>query len=317
MPYAHGPSVKKLSKMATLLLSRNYILMLTRTVEHLRRLLAEAYSPLPPGLAALAAAKHPRGAAGGLGVPGPAGLGLGAAGVGVGVPPPPSAVSLGGSGVMGARGLQPSVGHLPPLHLTPAGSLSHATPGLTPVAGGLHPGTPTTLSTEALLRMAPKLPPLGLDLNNPELAQALQIQTPRAPFDLLKSSLAHPAHYLPQFHDSGPAAKVARLSPERYPHDPSARVAARSTPTPTPPGDKDPKGLSPPSRGGRGQEAGSVVRRPIPTLPTPRDVPHGGTTPTARHSRSPPAPHSHTHPTHPALHGSRVPYSCCVSTVYS
>ena len=63
MPYAHGPSVKKLSKMATLLLGRNYILMLTRTVEHLRRLLAEAYSP-PAAIAALAAAKHPRSAVG-------------------------------------------------------------------------------------------------------------------------------------------------------------------------------------------------------------------------------------------------------------
>ena len=28
MPYAHGPSVRKLSKIATLLLARNYILML-------------------------------------------------------------------------------------------------------------------------------------------------------------------------------------------------------------------------------------------------------------------------------------------------
>lgn len=30
MPYAHGPSVRKLSKIATLLLARNYILMLTQ-----------------------------------------------------------------------------------------------------------------------------------------------------------------------------------------------------------------------------------------------------------------------------------------------
>ncbi|ELU17580.1 hypothetical protein CAPTEDRAFT_41307, partial [Capitella teleta] len=29
MPYAHGPSVRKLSKIATLLLARNYILMLS------------------------------------------------------------------------------------------------------------------------------------------------------------------------------------------------------------------------------------------------------------------------------------------------
>ena len=38
MPYAHGPSVKKLSKMATLLLARNYIVLLTRSVEEMRRL---------------------------------------------------------------------------------------------------------------------------------------------------------------------------------------------------------------------------------------------------------------------------------------
>ena len=53
MPYAHGPSVKKLSKMSTLLLARNYIVLLTRSLEEMRRLLADAYSrgspPLIPG----------------------------------------------------------------------------------------------------------------------------------------------------------------------------------------------------------------------------------------------------------------------------
>ena len=43
MPYAHGPSVKKLSKMATLPLARNYIVMLTRSVSELRLLLADAH----------------------------------------------------------------------------------------------------------------------------------------------------------------------------------------------------------------------------------------------------------------------------------
>nr|KAG5691726.1 hypothetical protein BaRGS_010229 [Batillaria attramentaria] len=41
MPYSHGPSVKKLSKMSTLLLARNYIVMLTRTMDEMRRLLQE------------------------------------------------------------------------------------------------------------------------------------------------------------------------------------------------------------------------------------------------------------------------------------
>eukprot|EP00062_Callorhinchus_milii_P020708 gi/632976675/ref/XP_007904927.1/ PREDICTED: oligodendrocyte transcription factor 2 [Callorhinchus milii] len=39
MPYAHGPSVRKLSKIATLLLARNYILMLTNSLEEMKRLL--------------------------------------------------------------------------------------------------------------------------------------------------------------------------------------------------------------------------------------------------------------------------------------
>ena len=47
MPYAHGPSVKKLSKMATLLLARNYIILLTRSVEEMKKMLSEVYrSPL-------------------------------------------------------------------------------------------------------------------------------------------------------------------------------------------------------------------------------------------------------------------------------
>ena len=44
MPYAHGPSVKKLSKMATMLLARNYIVVLRRTHDELRRMLCEVQS---------------------------------------------------------------------------------------------------------------------------------------------------------------------------------------------------------------------------------------------------------------------------------
>lgn len=43
MPYAHGPSVKKLSKMATLLLARNYIILMTRSLEEMRRLVGDMY----------------------------------------------------------------------------------------------------------------------------------------------------------------------------------------------------------------------------------------------------------------------------------
>uniref|UniRef100_UPI00358F209C oligodendrocyte transcription factor 2-like n=1 Tax=Myxine glutinosa TaxID=7769 RepID=UPI00358F209C len=43
MPYAHGPSVRKLSKIATLLLARNYILMLSSSLEDMKRLVGEMY----------------------------------------------------------------------------------------------------------------------------------------------------------------------------------------------------------------------------------------------------------------------------------
>jgi len=43
MPYAHGPSVRKLSKIATLLLAKNYILMLNRSLEEMRKLLPPEY----------------------------------------------------------------------------------------------------------------------------------------------------------------------------------------------------------------------------------------------------------------------------------
>ncbi|XP_048345763.1 oligodendrocyte transcription factor 3 [Sphaerodactylus townsendi] len=43
MPYAHGPSVRKLSKIATLLLARNYILMLTSSLEEMKRLVGDIY----------------------------------------------------------------------------------------------------------------------------------------------------------------------------------------------------------------------------------------------------------------------------------
>ena len=181
MPYAHGPSVKKLSKMATLLLGRNYILMLTRTVEHLRRLLAEAYSP-PAAIAALAAAKHPRSA------------------VGPQLPHP-------------AHTPVPPVGHLPPVHLASGIPGVPTTP--TAAAGlGLH----GTLGADSLLRLAPRLP-LGLEmsgLGSPDLPNTMAPHPTRAPFELLKN-VTHPAHLLPpqyhHHHHEAPASKIPRLSP--------------------------------------------------------------------------------------------------------
>ena len=50
MPYAHGPSVRKLSKIATLLLAKNYILMLQNSVDEMKKLLASVQSNASPTL---------------------------------------------------------------------------------------------------------------------------------------------------------------------------------------------------------------------------------------------------------------------------
>ncbi|XP_030575314.1 oligodendrocyte transcription factor 4 [Archocentrus centrarchus] len=57
MPYAHGPSVRKLSKISTLLLARNYILMLSSSLEEMKKLVGDVYG----GSAAVQsrAAPHP------------------------------------------------------------------------------------------------------------------------------------------------------------------------------------------------------------------------------------------------------------------
>ncbi|KAL3882156.1 hypothetical protein ACJMK2_028571 [Sinanodonta woodiana] len=41
MPYSNGPSVKKMSKMSTLLLARNYIVMLNKSIEEMRRIIQD------------------------------------------------------------------------------------------------------------------------------------------------------------------------------------------------------------------------------------------------------------------------------------
>ncbi len=57
IPYAHSPSVRKLSKIATLLLAKNYILMQAQALEEMRRLVAYVSqgqtinSPIPTALA--------------------------------------------------------------------------------------------------------------------------------------------------------------------------------------------------------------------------------------------------------------------------
>ncbi|XP_053569126.1 class E basic helix-loop-helix protein 22 [Bombina bombina] len=66
IPYAHSPSVRKLSKIATLLLAKNYILMQAQALEEMRRLVAylnqgQAISAasIPSTAAAAAVALHP------------------------------------------------------------------------------------------------------------------------------------------------------------------------------------------------------------------------------------------------------------------
>ena len=63
IPYAHSPSVRKLSKIATLLLAKNYIHMQANALDELRRLVAylsqAAGIPIPnPALMAAAASHH-------------------------------------------------------------------------------------------------------------------------------------------------------------------------------------------------------------------------------------------------------------------
>uniref|UniRef100_G3TUL0 Class E basic helix-loop-helix protein 22 n=1 Tax=Loxodonta africana TaxID=9785 RepID=G3TUL0_LOXAF len=68
IPYAHSPSVRMLSKIATLLLAKNYILMQAQALEEMRRLVAylnqgqaisAASLPSSAAAAAAAAALHP------------------------------------------------------------------------------------------------------------------------------------------------------------------------------------------------------------------------------------------------------------------
>ncbi|TSK98475.1 Mitochondrial fission regulator 1 [Bagarius yarrelli] len=62
IPYAHSPSVRKLSKIATLLLAKNYILMQAQALEEMRRLVAYLNQGQPVSLApSLSAYEQPPG----------------------------------------------------------------------------------------------------------------------------------------------------------------------------------------------------------------------------------------------------------------
>lgn len=86
IPYAHSPSVRKLSKIATLLLAKNFILMQTNALEEMRRLLACLnHHPAP---AVVTAGQRP--VEGSLGA---AGVGAGSCGVGGAMPLTPFALT--------------------------------------------------------------------------------------------------------------------------------------------------------------------------------------------------------------------------------
>lgn len=52
MPYANGPSVRKLSKISTLLLAKNYILMLNKSLDEMKKLVSDVYKNQPASTAA-------------------------------------------------------------------------------------------------------------------------------------------------------------------------------------------------------------------------------------------------------------------------
>ncbi|KAM4701756.1 oligodendrocyte transcription factor 2 [Discoglossus pictus] len=137
MPYAHGPSVRKLSKIATLLLARNYILMLTNSLEEMKRLVSEIYGGHhhhAAAAAAAAAAYHPS-ACGGMSHGGPL------AGHPVPHPAhhpllPPTAASL--TSLSSVRGGPPPPPPPPPAPSHPAshGLLKSPSPGSGALSGG-------------------------------------------------------------------------------------------------------------------------------------------------------------------------------------
>ncbi|XP_063298836.1 oligodendrocyte transcription factor 2 [Pelobates fuscus] len=140
MPYAHGPSVRKLSKIATLLLARNYILMLTNSLEEMKRLVSEIYGGhhhhAAAAAAAAAAAYHPT-ACGGMSHGGP----LPGHPVGHPVhhpllPSPAASLTSGISGVRSAPPPPPPPTGPPSSHPASHGLLKSPSPGAGPLGGG-------------------------------------------------------------------------------------------------------------------------------------------------------------------------------------
>ena len=169
MPYANGPSVRKLSKIATLLLARNYILMLNNSLDEMKKLVSDIYQTHPPPGRGGGSSGGGGGGGGGSHhlssrlyssvTPTPPSTPLAAV---AGAPPPPPPVS---SGVHHARLPQPAASHphphphhhrggvqmplalsLPALHGGPPVSVSRLSPrDLSPPTSS--PGKSTTAAT--------------------------------------------------------------------------------------------------------------------------------------------------------------------------
>eukprot|EP00919_Chromeraceae_sp_WS-2016_P061070 GHVR01144866.1.p1 GENE.GHVR01144866.1~~GHVR01144866.1.p1 ORF type:complete len:245 (+),score=42.61 GHVR01144866.1:3-737(+) len=160
MPYAQGPSVRKMSKIATLLLAKNYILMLQTSLSEMKTLVSDiSKHPSPHG----AATTHPA-ARGFYPTPGqPTGMDLRALGQSAAhLTPSPGAVCGGAPGVT-VSGLdfskmptalhRPSIGRAPPPsplqqthHHHQQSGQSSPTPGSPPATAGGHPPTSSSVS---------------------------------------------------------------------------------------------------------------------------------------------------------------------------
>ena len=144
MPYANGPSVRKLSKIATLLLAKNYILMLQNSFEEMKEeLLAEIYKNQPM--------------AGGYG--GFAGL--------------PSSALIGLPSVMSPTmpRQNPTIPKLPtpPLHLIHNPLLAHPTP---PIASEQSPSPASHRSSPATVTSSRSSPPSSIPYAAPPSLQS-------------------------------------------------------------------------------------------------------------------------------------------------
>ena len=135
MPYANGPSVRKLSKIATLLLAKNYILMLQNSIDEMKKLVQNVYGNSSRG------AQSPSAGTSGAFPPAAASANPSATKPIRGLPDLPTSTSLPG---------MPSL-HIPPPHVMPLVSVAGPTPQKTsPVEAERPPShSPTRTSASA------------------------------------------------------------------------------------------------------------------------------------------------------------------------